>query len=593
VHTHTLQRDTANFEKVLFSHARESLFPFPLCPHHLSPCSSRPTNRIITQSDTIKCFTDTSKKSMNANHSQIKILVAEDAQVLCKLIEQMLSKNGFLVKTATDGEKALNLCKEWQPHIGLFDVEMPRLSGLEVIGELRSKNSQCRFIIMTGSKDIQNAQKAFELGADSLLIKPFKEQELLDTIAQSLHKLAKKVQETKERHALNEEIEKSNETLQTAFKALQTREQHLNLIVANISDGLLAVDTDLNIIILNPPAERLLQTTLQEVIGCPVKEVIKSQELLEQISSLIHECQSNKDRKSEKIISLQQSSETDSVQFYRARARAIEDSDSCNTGTIITLCDQTEHLKTEYIRQNILTNVSHELRTPTTSILSLVEMLETTNLDSEQKELFHLLSESLNSLLGLLDNVVDLTHVDRGQIDFHNEQISCARLCNMIIDELGEKKDGRDISIELEKTADLDTPFETDPAILKKILISLITYTWKYSTDKKIHIRPVITHCHSPEDPDTLQIAISHRCAALQQMRSSILFERLSQIDEISTNKYGGASLLLAIVKRFTDFLGGTVTLQSTDTSTIGYFISVPVKPMKNDKAPPLHEDKP
>lgn len=131
---------------------------------------------------------------MKINHSEYKILVVDDVMTNVLLLEVLLNKEGFNVITASDGKSAIDIIAKEKLDLILLDINMPKMSGFEVIHEIK-KHSQFRdipVIFLTAMNDTDNIVKGFELGGNDYIIKPFNKEELMARIIHQLSLLAAK-----------------------------------------------------------------------------------------------------------------------------------------------------------------------------------------------------------------------------------------------------------------------------------------------------------------------------------------------------------------------------------------------------------------
>jgi len=114
-----------------------------------------------------------------------KILVVDDEVELVKVIRLRLKKEGYEIITAYDGEEGINKAKENIPDLMLLDIMMPKLSGHEVCGELKSdeKYKGIKIIIVTAKGGSEDERMARRLGADDYVTKPFSMDDLLERIS--------------------------------------------------------------------------------------------------------------------------------------------------------------------------------------------------------------------------------------------------------------------------------------------------------------------------------------------------------------------------------------------------------------------------
>lgn len=111
----------------------------------------------------------------------IKILVVDDEPNIVQFLEIGLQNEGFEVKTAQDGISALNLIKDFQPHVVILDVMMPGMDGFEVCRMLK-KTENVAVIMLTARDEVDDRVKGLTLGADDYMVKPFSFEELLARI---------------------------------------------------------------------------------------------------------------------------------------------------------------------------------------------------------------------------------------------------------------------------------------------------------------------------------------------------------------------------------------------------------------------------
>src|SRR5918911_1176791 len=122
----------------------------------------------------------------------MKILVVDDDVQLSSIINFTLRREGFLVLTAGDGEKALEVWSQEQPDLVLLDVNLPKLSGHEVLRRLRRAEAAPRtpVIMLTVRADEEDVVRGLDLGADDYIAKPFSPRTLLARIRAVLRRAA-------------------------------------------------------------------------------------------------------------------------------------------------------------------------------------------------------------------------------------------------------------------------------------------------------------------------------------------------------------------------------------------------------------------
>jgi len=117
-----------------------------------------------------------------------KILVADDEEDIRNLVRFGLQRDGYEVITAGDGAEALELVREHRPDLCVLDVMMPKLSGIEVLKQLRTDPALAglKVILLTSRAQDLDLDRGFEAGADDYVIKPFSPQELRQRVKRTL-----------------------------------------------------------------------------------------------------------------------------------------------------------------------------------------------------------------------------------------------------------------------------------------------------------------------------------------------------------------------------------------------------------------------
>lgn len=109
---------------------------------------------------------------------QVRILVVDDEELMCKLMTNILSKAGMQVLTAQNGEEALRMLREHQCDVVVSDARMAGMSGFDLLKQVKAQYPDTAFVVMTGHADSYNIKDALLQGADEYITKPFKNYEV-------------------------------------------------------------------------------------------------------------------------------------------------------------------------------------------------------------------------------------------------------------------------------------------------------------------------------------------------------------------------------------------------------------------------------
>lgn len=123
-----------------------------------------------------------------------KILVVDDDQNICELLRLYIEKEGFEVRIANDGRKALEIFEEQNPDLIMLDIMLPELDGWQVCREIRKK-SQSPIIMLTAKGEVFDKVLGLELGADDYVVKPFETKEVVARIKAVLRRYGSNAEE--------------------------------------------------------------------------------------------------------------------------------------------------------------------------------------------------------------------------------------------------------------------------------------------------------------------------------------------------------------------------------------------------------------
>ncbi len=159
-----------------------------------------------------------------------KILVVDDDLNICELLRLYLTKDGYNVVVANDGQSAVSMFQEENPSLVLLDVMLPKLDGWQVCREIR-KFSETPIIMLTAKGEVFDRVLGLELGADDYVVKPFDTKEIVARIKAVLRRsAASTVEEIKEVHYDKLSINLTNYELKVAGVQIDTPPKEMELI---------------------------------------------------------------------------------------------------------------------------------------------------------------------------------------------------------------------------------------------------------------------------------------------------------------------------------------------------------------------------
>lgn len=215
------------------------------------------------------------------------------------------------------------------------------------------------------------------------------------------------------------------------------------------------------------------------------------------------------------------------------------------------------------IKENFLANMSHEIRTPINGIIGLAHLLERTNLTEEQREMISLLEISSNSLLGVINDILDLSKIEAGKFRINRTPTDIGNICNSVINLLRIRAKEKKLNLDIELDSQLPSHVLADSLRLNQILMNLIGNAIKFTSHGGVILKVEIVD----QKGNNIKVKFSVIDTGIGIATKNIdkIFETFEQADEQTTVKFGGTGLGLSIVKNLAKLKGGYLEVFSEE----------------------------
>ncbi|GAB3906021.1 hybrid sensor histidine kinase/response regulator [Mucilaginibacter boryungensis] len=478
----------------------------------------------------------------------VNILVVDDREENIIALEALLNRYDIRIFSTTSPNEALKIAWENQIAIALVDVQMPEMDGFELVEMLKAnpKTKDILVIFVTAiSKEARYAVKGFGAGAVDYLYKPL-DPYITSAKVDAFIQLARSQAEIKEK---NIEL------------------QNYAVVVKNSADIICVVDAQtLRISTINPAIEKIMGFKPEEVVGHSI------------VDFAIEDDKSQFRKKLGTIIK-------DNLQFAIAEYR-FETFDKriiwaeCrmsyrNKTIFLNISDispqksfQEQLIKSkeaaEYgkkVKETFLANMSHELRTPVNGIIGLTNMLRKTMVNEQQIGMLDLLETSSQSLLAVINDVLDISKIEAGKFNIVRTANDLHRVVKSVYDLLKFKADEQNIEFILDIAADVPQYMIFDSLRLNQILMNLLSNAIKFTDRGHVKLKIVVVQKHAAKVK--LKFSVEDTGIGIPSDRIAKIFESFEQAENDTTAKYGGTGLGLTIVKRLIELKGGELTVSS------------------------------
>lgn len=212
-------------------------------------------------------------------------------------------------------------------------------------------------------------------------------------------------------------------------------------------------------------------------------------------------------------------------------------------------------------KSDFLANMSHEIRTPLNSMIGMVEILLNEELSPTHRN--HLLSiyDSSSLLLSLINDILDLSKVEAGELTIERTEISLSLLVGQIISLIEIQANERGLDVRLEYETALPQYVLTDPIRLRQILLNLLGNAVKFTSHGHILLQ---VQCHSISDSEvSVRFAVHDTGMGISQEKQAHIFNKFSQADSSTTRRFGGSGLGLSIAEKLVTKMGGALNVKS------------------------------
>jgi PAS domain S-box-containing protein len=480
--------------------------------------------------------------------SVVNILVVDDKEENIVALEALLKRDDINILSTTSPNEALRIAWENPISVALVDVQMPDIDGFELVEMLKAnpRTKDILIIFVTAiSKEAKYAVKGFGTGAVDYLYKPL-DPYITSAKVDAFIQLAQ--------HQI--EIKAKNEELQS-----------FAIMVKNSADVISTVDAQtFRIQSINPavlkifgyqPIELLQRSIIDLAAGASQPKFRKklSEIVNNNLSYAVAEYQFETFDKrtiwaecritySNKTLFLNISDVSPQKSYQQELIKSKE---------------AAEHSKK--IKENFLANMSHELRTPVNGIIGLTSMLRKSPLDEQQKSVIDLLEVSSQSLLGVINDVLDISKIEAGKFSIIRKSNNLRSVVKSVIDLLKYKADENNIELMLDIADDVPHHLMFDSLRLNQILMNLLSNALKFT--ERGYVKLQISVLQKLNDNVKLKFSVIDSGIGIPADRLSKIFDSFEQAEDDTIIKYGGTGLGLAIVKKLIELKGGELTVSS------------------------------
>ncbi len=388
-----------------------------------------------------------------------------------------------------------------------------------------------------------------------------------------------------------------NIAVATSFQRLQESEEKYRTILDGIEEGYLEIDLSGNLTFFNDSLCSISGYPHHELMGMNYREYTdpETAKRMYQVFNRIY-----REGKPARVMEYEIVRKDGAIRNLEMSASLMHDLEGRAAGFRGVVRDVTEKRQAEALRQAkiaaetanraksvFLANMSHEIRTPLNGIIGMTELIQDTDLDERQKEIFNTIRIESKSLLNIINDILDFSKIEAGMFELEKIPFDLSTVVEDLADSIAPRANQKGLEFMCFLSPDVPSQLVGDPGRLRQIMVNLAGNAVKFTHTGEVYIKGEMVE--DLEDRVKIRFSVKDTGIGIAGEKQQRIFDSFTQADDSTTRKYGGTGLGTSIAKELTELMGGEIGLESEEGKGSTFWFTV-VLEKDTPKEPPLEE---